>query len=104
LIEARPEFEITLGLFVRVRAENPAARGDRVESRDWLAADRLAAGDRPAALSLYGANIEMLAGSVKAYDVAMVALEYEHMGDAAAGSGRSEAGGYYRKSSQIWTN
>jgi TPR repeat protein len=72
-----------------------------VESRDQLAAYRLAAGDRHAALALYRQNIEMLTGSSKASDQVALALECGLTADAMAAD-RQQAANYYRQAGDLW--
>jgi eukaryotic-like serine/threonine-protein kinase len=102
--EASLEFRSVLSGFDRVRRHNPAEAGDVVivESRDQLAAYRLAAGDRHAARDLYRQNIEMLSGSSKASDRVALALEYGLIGDTMAAADRQQGADYYRQAWELW--
>ena len=75
--QARAEFEKALAGHERIQRQIPAEEGDNslvVETRDWLARDRLQAGDRAGARKFYGANVALLAGSTKANDEVSLAL------------------------------
>jgi eukaryotic-like serine/threonine-protein kinase len=102
--EAAREFEAVLAGFARVKKQNPAEAGDIViiESRDQLAAYRLAAGQRDAALALYRQNIEMLSGSSKASDQVALALDYGLTGHAIGAADRQSTAAYYEQAALLW--
>jgi tetratricopeptide (TPR) repeat protein len=72
-IDATAEFEKALDGHERIKQQIPYEEGDNklvVESRDWLAGHRLAT-----AMSLYRANVDLLAGSGKVKDEVALALD-----------------------------
>jgi eukaryotic-like serine/threonine-protein kinase len=103
-IEASSEFEGVLSGFEWVHKRNPADQAFQVvaESRDQLAAYRMAAGRRREAVTLYKRNIEMLSESRKVTEKVMLALDYGLIGDASVKANKSEAKAYYEKSAVIW--
>ena len=102
--EASAEFEQVIARFEAVRRQNPAERGDIVivESRDQLAAYKLASGDRKAALALFSRNVEMLSDSSQASDQIALALDLGRIGDALANSDPARASVTYQRAALLW--
>ncbi len=73
-----------------------------VESRDWLAGQRLATGDYSGAMSLYRANVDLLAGSKKVKEKVDLALDYGLMGDATAPADKTKARTFYEQAEELW--
>jgi eukaryotic-like serine/threonine-protein kinase len=104
-IEAKAEFETALAGHERIKQQIPYEESDNklvVESRDWLAVQRLATGDYSGAMSLYRANVDLLAGSRKVKDKVDLALDYGLMGDANVATSKPRALAYYRQAAELW--
>jgi tetratricopeptide (TPR) repeat protein len=103
--EATAEFEKALAGHERIKQQIPYEEGDNklvVESRDWLARQRLAVGDSAGAMPLYRANVELLAGSKKVKDQVDLALDYGLMGDAIAPADQTKALAFYKRAAELW--
>ncbi len=102
--DASAEFEAALSGYDQVHRRNPedSTVGVVVESRDWLAAHALKAGDRAAAVLLYKRNIEMLGGISNAASMVGLALDEEMLGDALRPADKAQAGDWYAKALALW--
>ena len=106
-MEAKAEYEKALEGHERIKQQIPYEEGDNklvVESRDWLAGQRLATGDYSGAMSLYRADVDLLTGSKKVKDKVALALDYGLMGDAAAPADRTKALAFYKQAAELWEN
>ena len=102
--EASAEFEKVLSGYAWVHQRNPVDQAFQVvaESRDQLAAYRLAAGHRQAAITLYQGNIQMLSQSRKVTENITLALDYGLLGDATVRADKSQAKAYYERAAALW--
>lgn len=102
--EAGPEFEKVLSGYEWIHQRNPVDQPLQVvaEACDRLAAYRMAAGDREAAVAFYQRNIEMLAESKGVTEKVMLARDYGLAGDAVAATDKSRAQAYYRQAASLW--
>ncbi|HTW63508.1 MAG TPA: serine/threonine-protein kinase [Bryobacteraceae bacterium] len=106
-MQAKAEYEKALESHERIKQQIPYEEGDNkliVESRDWLAGERLATGDYAGAISLYRANVDLLAGSKKVKDQVDLALDYGLMGDATAPVDQTKAVAFYKQAAELWEN
>jgi serine/threonine protein kinase len=104
--EAATEFEKVLSMYAWIHERNPADHPLQVvaEARDRLAAYRISAGDREAALALYRANIAMLSESKGVVERIMLALDCGLAGDAIALTNKERAKVDYRQAAVLWEN
>lgn len=103
-MEASSEFEKVLSGYEWVHQQNPVDEAFQVvpESRDQLAAYRMAGGHRQAAIALYQRNILMLAKSKKGTEKITLALDYALVGDATVDIDKSKAKAYYEQAAALW--
>ncbi len=102
--EAAAEFETVLSGYEWVHQRNPVDQAFQVvaESRDQLAAYRMAAGNYQGAIALYQHNIQMLSESKKVTEKITLALDYGLLGDAMVRVNKSKAKAYYEQAAALW--
>jgi tetratricopeptide (TPR) repeat protein len=102
--EAEAEYQKVLSGYAWIHERNPADRPFQVvaEARDRLAAYRMAAGDREAAIALYRRNIEMLTAAKGVTEKVMLALDYGLAGDAIAPTDKPRAKASYEQAATLW--
>jgi tetratricopeptide (TPR) repeat protein len=102
--DAAAEFEAVLSDYEKLHRRNPEDRAEDtvVESRDWLAAHALAAGNRNQTIAQYRRNIEMLGAFAERQDVGGLAIEEERLGDALLPVDKTQAGECYARAAALW--
>jgi non-specific serine/threonine protein kinase/serine/threonine-protein kinase len=102
--EAAAEFQAVLSGYEQAHQRNPEDRtpGVVAESRDWLAANALAAGNRTAAIAGYRRNIDTLAESSNPFDVVSLALDREKLGNALLPVDKAQAAACYAQAATLW--
>ena len=104
--DAAAEFEKVLSAYAWIHERDPVDHPFQVvgEARDRLAAYRMSAGDREAALAFYRGNIAMLSYSMGVIERIMLALDCGLAGDAIAPANKERAKVYYRQAAVLWEN
>jgi serine/threonine protein kinase len=104
LPEAAVEFEAVLSDYEKLQRRNPEdhVEGVVVESRDWLAARALAAGNRARAIAQYRRNIQMLGSGAEGEDAVKLALDQEMLGNALMPADQAQAVESYTQALAIW--